>query len=168
MIPPERKSNKIMKTSFRMIGTLGFMAMLCLLVGCSLYYRKPTYLICKIALADHIVVTNCLHFTPPPGFGYGPSGHTNYSLTLTGTEAKDIIHAISTLRERREFYEMSSTALYDWRLRFYRGKLLLGEAGLCGDMVKCGDSEYHAPPVLSQLSDRIEKESMVWTLPLKN
>jgi len=141
------------------------MAMLCILTGCSLRYQKPSGLISRIAIANRIVVTNSLvNFANPLGLGLGhgsgSSGSTNYSLTLTGKEARDIVHAIASLHKPWELYEMSSTALYDWRLRFYRGKLFLGEVGICGDMVECGTEEYPGPPILDELYNRITKEDM--------
>ena len=69
--------------------------------------------------------------------------------------------AIASLHKPWELYEMSSTALYDWRLRFYRGKLFLGEVGICGDMVlRCGTTEYQGPPILDELYNRITNENM--------
>jgi len=137
------------------------MAMLCILTGCSLRYQKPSGLIGRIAIANRVVAINSFNnFANPLERGSGSSGSTNYSLTLTGKEARDVVHAIASLHKPWEFYEMSSTALYDWRLRFYRGKLFLGEVGICGDMVECGTTEYQGPPILDELYNRITNENM--------
>jgi hypothetical protein len=154
-----------MKTIFRIVGAPCFMAMLCFLTGCSLRYQKPSGLIGRVAIANRVVAINSLNnFANPLGLGLehgsGSSGSTNYSLTLTGKEARDIVHAITTLHKPWELTELSSTALYDWRLRFYRGKLFLGEVGICGDMVECGTTEYQGPPILDELYSRITKENM--------
>jgi hypothetical protein len=128
--------------------------------------QRPSGLICRIAFANRVVATNFLISVPNPLIrGSGRSGATSYSLTLTGKEARNIVHAITTLHKPWELYEISSTALYDWRLRFYRGKLYLGEVGICGDMIESGAGEYEGPPILDGLYNRITKESMERTMP---
>ena len=94
-----------------------------------------------------MVATNRLiNFANPLDRGSGSSGSTNYSLTLTGKEARDIVHAIASLHKPWELYEMSSTALYDWRLRFYRGKPIPGRGVVsAANMVECGTTGISRP-----------------------
>ena len=143
-----------MKTTFRIIGTLYFMAMLCLLNGCLWGYNAaPTHLYRQIVPADHIVVTNSLA-------GHRRMGYENFSKTITGQDAKEVIRAISTLREHREgFCELRSSTYYEWHLQFYRGTKLLGTADLDEGLVQCDDEEYRTSETLKELYNSIAKES---------
>ena len=116
-------------------------------------YVTPTHFISQIASADHIVVTNCL-----AGHQRAPKW-ASFSMTITGRDAKKIIHAISTLREPTYGVggPMSAT-FYEWQLQFYRGTELLGTADLSWDLVLC-DGEYHEPWALRRLYHHIVKES---------
>ena len=62
------------KTLFRIIGAPCFIAMLCILTGCSLRYQKPSGLISRIAIANRVVATNRLiNFANPLGSWYSGS-----------------------------------------------------------------------------------------------
>ena len=83
----------------------------------------------------------------------------SFSMTITGRDAKEIVHAISAMHTEVELsgYLRSATA-YVWRLQFYRGKKFLGDVGMSSDLIECGDYEYPAPPILKELYERVERE----------
>ncbi|HTB83984.1 MAG TPA: hypothetical protein VK742_10050 [Candidatus Sulfotelmatobacter sp.] len=136
------------------------LAMLWFLSGCSSTSVSPWWFIHKISPADHVVVTNCLAGTAPPLPGLSQNPSLNFSLTITGPDAKEIVHAISSMHTEVDWSgQAMSATFYEWHLQFFRGKKLLGEVGLSPDLIECGDYEYPAPPVLIKLYERIEQES---------
>ncbi len=124
-----------------------------LFTGCASRYYAPTQFVRQIATADYIVVTN-ISFAMP-----GAEPTTNFSKTITGHDVKEIIHAISELREPMDDDEGigSSALLYTLHLKFYRGNQLLGTAGLSYDLIDC-DVEFHTSPFLRKLCGELEDE----------
>ncbi len=85
---------------------------------------------------------------------------TNFSKTITGRDVKEIIHAISQLREPIDDDVegiVSSALLYTLHLEFYRGNELLGTAGLSYDLIDC-HVEFHTSPFLRRLCGELEEE----------
>ena len=153
---------KSLNTNTRIKFTLVFclLVMLWLLSGCSSMSVSPWWFSHKISPTDHIVVTNCLAGTPPPLPGLSQDPSLNFNMTITGPDAKEIVHAISTMHTEVDWSgQAMSATLYEWHLQFYRGKKLLGEVGMSPDLIECGDYEYPAPPALKKLYERIEQES---------
>jgi len=157
------------------------------------YTITPHILSEKIASADHIVVTNVpaiqhglSYFVVPAAVGGRivvtnlPAGQqgspqvASYSLTITGQEMEQIIHAISSLRTSEYNHASDVSTSYKWQLQFYQGTVFLGAADLSKDSVFDGTfglfsppplvffdggMEYPAPRILKKLYHRVTKES---------
>ena len=134
---------------------LFFTGVLCVLSGCCSKCLEPRHFIDEISSADHIVATN--------GFVmiHGSMEFTNFSRTISGRRAKEIIDAISKLREPydEDVGIISSATFYTWHLQFYRGSEFLDSAGLSGSLIECGVGEFHTSPVLKKLYKELEEES---------
>jgi hypothetical protein len=155
-----------------------FFAMLCIVSGCASsgplqdkppphgYTIAPAMLSYKIASSDHIVVTNL------PASQQDLPRLISYSLTITGQEVEQIIHAISSLRTSEYNHVPDVPTSYKWQLQFYRGTALLGAVDLSKDsvldgirglssspLVFDGGIEYPAPRILRRLYHRVTKES---------
>jgi len=154
-----------------------FFAMICLVSGCNSgalidrppphgYTITPAMLSDKIASADLIVVTNL------PASQQDLLRPTSFSLTITGQEMEQIIHAISSLRTSEYNHVPDVPTSYKWQLQFYQGTALLGAVDLSKNsvldgirglssspLVFDGGMEYPAPRILRRLYHRVTKES---------
>jgi hypothetical protein len=148
------------KAILRILGAIFSLAAMWLFAGCGTVTVSPWWFSHEIASTDHIVVTNRMAGMPSlwPGMPQDPT--LNYKLTITGPDAKEIVHAISTMHTEVDLSgQPESATAYEWQLNFYHRKKFLGEVGMSPDLIECGDYEYPAPPELKKLYERIERES---------
>jgi hypothetical protein len=147
------------KMRIKIVAALCFLAMLCLLNGCSSVRVSPWWFSHEISSADRVVVTNVLADAfSAPGMPRDPD--MDFRLTITGPEVQEIIQAVSGMHTEVDLTgQAMSATLYEWHLQFYRDKKFLGDVGLSPGLIECGDYEYPAPPALKKLYARIEEES---------
>ena len=129
------------------ILAINFIAMILLLAGCASYATKageessskpehvitaPTDFISKTAFADQLIISP---ISQDPLF-------KDLRLTLTGKNAKDVIKAISLLKNDRIVdVGYPSCNCENWKLEIYRGTNYLGTALFVEDAVQI-DDEY--------------------------
>jgi hypothetical protein len=105
-------------TTFFKITVLGFLVVGAL-AGChhpSPTATAPTRLACLIADTDHIVVT----YRPPGNHPVPPPDrYRDFSLTISGDEARKIVRDVSAMRDG---FPNFTDSIWCWELRFYRGE----------------------------------------------
>ena len=101
-------------------------------------YQAPVPLIWHATSADRIVVTNIITELCPGA----KSPYPGFSMTITGDQAKKIIHAIFLVRNNN-FGGPMTASVWDWQLQFYLGTKLLDTARFQGSAVLYGHgAEY--------------------------
>jgi hypothetical protein len=100
----------------------------------------PTRLACLIADADHIVV----RYRPPgtPGRHHPlpiPDEYRDFSLTISGDEARKIVRDVSAMRDDFPYF---SDSIWSWELRFYRGEDYLATANFDSGFLLFEEHEY--------------------------
>jgi hypothetical protein len=130
---------------------------LALLSGCEhppVSGSPPTKLAGLIADADHIVVT----FRPPPWDHPNPvpppERYRNFSLTVSGDEARKIVRAVSTAQQSG-----FTDSMFPWDLQFNREAQLLAEIHLQGSHFMFEGEEFADGRMLEQLDEDLYKRT---------
>jgi len=117
----------------------GLILVLALLSGCQHPpppATAPTRLARLIADADHIVVT----FRPPGSHPIPPPDrYRDFSLTISGDEARKIVRDVSAMRDA---FPAFTDSLWGWQLRFYRGDDCLATIYLSSTTFLFEEHEY--------------------------